>query len=92
MEPNKVEFTQEVIDTLVKSIKMYPVASSNISAIGYNENDKTLRVIFKGNSSYLYFNVEPQIWQQLSISESKGRTLNECVTKHKEKYKYIKLN
>lgn len=85
------ELTKEQIEEIVKSIEMIKVFSTNLVAIGYNANKKILRVIFKGNSSYLYFDVEPEIWEQLSQSDSKGKTLRESVIKEKEKYKYLKL-
>ena len=85
------EFNEEQLKEIVTNIKMYRVFSTNLGAWGYDEVHKILRVIFKGNSSYLYFNVEPEIWNILNESESKGKTLNECVTKQKDKYKYIKL-
>ena len=50
-----------------------------------------MRVIFKNKSSYLYFNVEPEIWDIVSKAQSSGKALNEHIVKHKEKYKYIKL-
>ena len=76
---------------IVKNIKMYKIASSNITALGYDENNKVLRVIFKNNSSYIYTNVEPEVWQIIINSESKGKSLNENIVRHKEKYKYYKL-
>lgn len=85
------ELTKEQIDEVVKSIQMYKVISSNIVAIGYNETNKILRVLFKGNNSYLYFNVEPEVYNNLMSCESVGKTLNESVVRHKDKYKYIKL-
>lgn len=78
-------------ESILKMIPMYKVISSNISAIGYNPAKQVMRVIFKGNSSYLYFNVEPEIWKYIINSESKGKALTESVIKHKDKYKYIKL-
>lgn len=86
-----MELNQDQINEIVKNIKMYRVYSTNLIAIGYDAHNKILRVIFKGNSSYIYFNVEPDIWEILNNSESKGKTLSECVIKQKEKYKYIKL-
>lgn len=79
------------ISEVVKNIKMYKIASSNITALGYDEMNKMLRVIFKNNSSYIYLNVEPETWQIIINSESKGRSLNENIVKHKEKYKYYKI-
>lgn len=89
MNPN--ELSQEQLSQIVTNIKMTPVISSNIVALGYDKENKILRVIFKGNSSYLYFNVEEEIYNNLAQSESKGKTLNESVVRHKDKYKYIKI-
>ena len=86
-----MEINQEQINDIVDNIKMQRVFSTNLVAMGYDENKRVLRVIFKGNSSYLYFNVEPEVYTTLIQSESKGKTLNESVIKQKEKYKYIKL-
>jgi hypothetical protein len=82
---------QENLQEIIKEIQMFKVYSTNIVALGYNESRKILRVIFKGNSSYLYFNVEPEVWENLKNSESKGRTLSESIIKQKDKYKYIKI-
>lgn len=86
-----MELTQEQIQEIVKNITMYKVMSSNIVAIGYDENNHIMRVIFKGNSSYLYFGVEPETYSIIAQSESKGKTLNEQVVRQKDKYKYMKL-
>lgn len=86
-----MEISQEQIKEIVNNIKMQRVFSTNLVAMGYDESKKVLRVIFKGNSSYLYFDVEPEVYNTLMQSESKGRALNESVIKQKEKYKYIKL-
>lgn len=82
---------QENLQEIIKEIQMFKVYSTNIVALGYDESKKILRVIFKGNSSYLYFNVEPEVWENLKNSESKGRTLSESIIKQKDKYKYIKI-
>jgi hypothetical protein len=79
------------LQTILKGINMYKVASSNLAAVGYNATSKVLRVIFNGGSSYLYFGVEPIVWDALCKSQSKGRFLTENVTKRKDKYKYIKI-
>lgn len=79
------------LQTLLKEISMYKVSSSNISAIGYNETRQVLRVIFTNNSQYLYFNVEPEIWNSLIRSVSKGKYLTENIIRRKDKYKYIKI-
>lgn len=86
-----MELSKEQLDEIVNNIKMYKVFSTNIVAIGYDANNHILRVIFKGNSSYLYFDVEEEVYNNLMQSESKGKTLNESIVRQKEKYKYVKL-
>lgn len=84
--------TQEQINEIVKNTQLIPVYSTNIQAIGYNKQQQILRVLFKGGGNYIYFNVEPNIYEQIKTSQSKGKTLNECVVRHKDKYKYLKIN
>lgn len=84
--------TQEQINEIVHNTPLLPVYSTNIQAIGYNEQQKILRILFKNGGNYMYFNVEPQIYEQIKTSQSKGKTLNESVVKHKDKYKYIRIN
>lgn len=84
--------TQEMINDIVHNTTLLPVNSTNIQAIGYNEQHNILRILFKNGGNYMYFNVEPQIFEQLKTSQSKGKTLNECVIRHKDKYKYLKIN
>lgn len=86
------EITQEQINVIVQNTPLLPVYSFNIQGIGYNEQSKNLRVLFKGGGNYIYFNVEPEIYEQIKTSQSKGKTLNESVVKHKDKYKYIRIN
>lgn len=79
------------LQSILKDLKLYKVFSSNISALGYNSTSKVLRVIFNNGSSYLYFGVEPIMWDALAKSQSKGRFLTENITRRKDKYKYIKI-
>lgn len=79
------------LQTIIKDIPMYRVSSSNISAIGYNNTTRVLRVIFSSGSSYLYFEVEPIMWDALIKSPSKGSFLSQNIVKNKSKYKCIKI-
>jgi len=79
------------LQSIIKRINMYKVSSSNISALGYNQTTHVLRVIFSNNASYLYFEVEPLIWDALIKSQSKGRFLTENIIRIKDKYKYLKI-
>ncbi len=84
--------TQEQIDSIVKNTPLLPVFSSNIQAIGYNEQEQVLRVLFKTGGNYMYFGVPSEVFENIKSSDSKGKTLNESVVRQKEKYKYIKIN
>ena len=72
-------------------IELKPIMSSNIQGIGYDESNKLLKVMFRGNSKYLYENVDKEIYTAIINSESVGKALSECIVHNKEKYKYHKL-
>lgn len=84
-------FTDEQIKDIVNNMPKFGVYSSNLTAIGYEETRKILYVTFRNGGRYIYYNVEPEIFNALKVSESKGKTLNEMVVRHKDKYKYKKL-
>lgn len=86
-----MELTKEQLAEILKKIELKRVFSTNILALGYDTDLKILRVLFKGNSSYLYFNVEPEIYDSLIKSESKGKTLRESIIRQPDKYKFIKI-
>ena len=46
--------------------------SSNIAAIGYEPTQKILHVHFTNGSKYAYHKVQPQLFEQLMKSPSKG--------------------
>ena len=75
-------------------IELKPVMSSNIGGIGYDAENKLLKVAFKGktsNTMYLYENVEKETYDALFTSGSIGKKLNESIVRQKDKYNYIKL-
>lgn len=76
---------------IIREIPMYKVTSSNIDYLGYNQDMKILKVIFKNNSAYAYFGVPEVIWQDLIQVDSKGNYLTENVIRRQDIYKYIKL-
>ena len=49
--------------------------SSAISAAGYDEQSKTLRIWFTSDprKAYDYYGVPPQVWQGLITAQSAGR-------------------
>lgn len=52
---------------------MYPVNSSQISYIGYEEDTKELFITFKNGSTYKYENVPEMTYKILLSSPSKGK-------------------
>ena len=48
------------------------VDSSNIERIGYDPNSNTLRVEFKSNRTYDYFNVPENVFNELKNASSVG--------------------
>lgn len=50
---------------------MVPVSSSNLEAVGYDENSHTLRITFN-SGTYDYFGVPSHIHQGLMSAGSKG--------------------
>jgi hypothetical protein len=54
-------------------IQMQSVSSSNLSAVGYDEETKTLRVLFRTGLTYEYSGVSPKVYDQLLAAESIGQ-------------------
>ena len=52
------------------------VTSSNISEIGYDEGRRILEVLFHNGNLYQYFDVPPQVYQELMGAGSVGQYLN----------------
>lgn len=57
-------------------MNMQPVSSSNIAAVGYDEEKKLLRVHFKNGGRYDYSDVSREEYDGLLGAESIGRHLN----------------
>ncbi len=53
-------------------MEMQFVDSSNIERIGYDSNSSTLRVEFKSNRTYDYFNVPENVFNELRSASSVG--------------------
>lgn len=69
-------------------IPMFQVESSNIKAIGYDPNSRTLRVQFKGMVMHDFKGPGPEIFSAFMASDSKGRFF---FTEIKGKYDSVKL-
>jgi len=53
-------------------MKLRAVDSSMLLAVGYDEEERELRVIFKTSDTYRYLNVPPSTYTELLKAESKG--------------------
>lgn len=69
-------------------MNMDNVDSSNIAAIGYDEDSQTLQVEFKNGTLYQYFDVPEMIYEGMAQSPSVGQYLNQQV---KGIYRYSRV-
>lgn len=61
-----------------EEIFMVPVESSNVASIGYDAIENILYVEFLSKDAYapaqyMYYGVEPEIYEQMMAAPSKGR-------------------
>jgi hypothetical protein len=64
------------------------VASTNIASIGYDEASETLEVEFLNSSVYQYYNIPPNLYEELLRDGSKGSFLNTYI---KNNYAYSRV-
>ncbi len=65
-----------------------PVRSSNIAAIGYDEDNQVLEVEFNDESVYQYSGVPSREHDGIMNADSKGKYLNANI---KNRYPFVKL-
>lgn len=64
-------------------MRMLPIAdSSNVAAVGYDADPKTLRVEFRNGSIYEYTGVPAQQFGELCAAPSVGRYHNESIKRY----------
>jgi hypothetical protein len=63
-------------------VELKPVESSNIKAVGFDPNGRTLRVEFNSGSQYDYEDVPPTVYQEFIESPSKGRFFAQNIKGH----------
>jgi hypothetical protein len=56
-------------------MELKTVDSSMIHAVGYDEADRTMEVVFNSGKRYFYHNVPKEEYEGLLAAESKGRCL-----------------
>jgi len=64
---------------------MINVISSDIHAIGYNEDLKTLRIKFRSGRIYEYFGVPMEDYKNLMNAQSKGKYFHRFIKHFKFK-------
>lgn len=69
-------------------MKMTPVESSHINAIGYDEETKTMRVEYT-YATYDYRDVPKEVYEQIMSADSKGRALHEARNNYGFEYKRL---
>jgi len=57
----------------MKDIEITTVKSSNISGVGYNEEEQMLKVVFKNKTAYFYFDVPKNVYEEFMLAGSKGK-------------------
>lgn len=57
-------------------MQMQSVNSSNVAAVGYDEDSQTLQVEFNNGSTYQYFDVPKNVFEGLISAGSVGSYLN----------------
>lgn len=63
----------------MSNIEMHPVSSSNVAAVGHDEEENILAVNFLNGTTYHYFNVPKSVFDAMLTSESVGKYLNMVV-------------
>ena len=66
------------------------VRSSNISSIGYDENNRVLEIEFRHGGIYQYLNVPLDVYEELINSNSHG-TYFSAKIRNNTRYRTIKL-
>jgi hypothetical protein len=69
-------------------MEMINVSSSNITAVGYDEDSSTLQVEFNNGATYQYFDVPENVFEGLRDAESVGGYLAANI---KGSYRYSKV-
>lgn len=63
------------------------IDSSSIDSIGYDPKTLDLHVDFHKTGRYIYENIPPQVYEEIMMSSSKGKTFFEKVVKPKYNYR-----
>jgi hypothetical protein len=72
----------------MKNIKMTQVESSNIHAIGFDEDNSILYIDFKPMSPYSYTGVDKDVFEEFLAADSKGKFFHQYI---KNNYPFKRL-
>lgn len=56
-----------------------PIQSTLIESIAYDEREGVLEVWFTNGTHYRYFQVEPEVVEEMMAADSKGRYFNDFI-------------
>jgi hypothetical protein len=70
-------------------VKLYPMQSSYLDRIGYDQEHKALHVVFKDGAHYTYHNVPHEKFSALLKADSPGRHFTEHIKPHHKATKVI---
>jgi hypothetical protein len=63
-------------------------SSSNVARISYDETSSTIEVEFHNGSTYQYYEVGSNVWQDFKTAPSKGQFIHQYL---KGKYRYARV-
>jgi hypothetical protein len=69
-------------------MELNPVSSSNIAAVGYDEEKKELTIQFHSGGTYVYDDVEKEVHQKMLLAGSVGQYFQQNV---KPFYSFYKI-
>lgn len=75
---------------LKKAAADVPLKSSNLEAVGYNDPEKSLDVLFRNGGEYRYFKVPKQLFHRIQNVKSPGKFFYKHIKKDKP-FQYEKL-
>ena len=64
---------------------MHEIVSSNIKAVGYDRDSKTLQITFSNGATYTYSDVPLAMYEGLFTADSAGRYVQQFIVKGKYK-------
>lgn len=70
-------------------VEMVPVVSSNVAAVGYDEDHRILQVRFHNGTVYEYLGVPATLYRALLDAPSKGSFINDHIKNGPYSYRQI---